>query len=186
MWSTRHRCAGLSLAEAVFALALLGLVIFVLGDLTRSLGKAHRVSNSKQGTLEILGKVFPEIRRDIRVAERVENPLDEAPSPTLELQHYLEQETVVGPAPRRLEFPVRTSYPRRGLEWDPRAPGYLRAVAYALNGVNLERRAGSEPPQALAQAEDFQVCLVEGLYQIRITVSEDGRRRVLKLEVARL
>ncbi len=180
----RGGCRGVSIAEALLTLTLVGLILVILGDLTRGLGKARQLSNNKMATLEIMDKVFPEIRRDIAFAVKIDLPTGTAQASILDLQHYNEVETDLGAAPRRLEFPART-FPKRDLSWDPKNPSYLHRVTYEVNGTNLERAEATNAPRVLAQVQSLQTRLQTGIYEVKITISEDGHVRVLKQNAVR-
>jgi hypothetical protein len=178
----RLRLSGLSLAEVMVTLLLVGLVIIVLSDLTLRVGAANTQSRQHAESLELIQHGLEQIRTDFLSAFQVINPSG-LNATTIDLQSMKFADTVpqLPPATGRLIKPVNFGVPP---SWNPLDPAHTIRVLYDVSGGELRRTVGTAAPKILTKVEDFKASRVRSnFYEVRIKVLEKTRPVELKAVV---
>jgi type II secretory pathway component PulJ len=175
------RPAGVTLLEALITLALVGLFLVVVSDLTSGLGRAQRLSDDRGKTLQALATVCGRISEDLRAASSVVEP--ESTSSSQLVVRRLAAPGLSSPS-ARLPFPVPV--PTYYVGWNPLDESYLETVTYRVDADLLTRGAGSDPAEALGPASSLLASVrSQHLYEVVLTLHEHTSEQRLKTVVFR-
>jgi hypothetical protein len=162
--------------EVMITLALVGIFIVALSDMTLRVGAAGANSAEHGRLLTQIDSVLNKIKIDISSAYKVVAPtgVDES---NLLLDTIPYNKTLPGPSGSRLLVdPYAPTVP-----FDPLNPTDLVSLEYRLDSGVLQSKMGTEPSTSLGPLDEFRTSLVgTGLYEIRLVFRTDTKRHELR------
>ena len=176
----RAKDRGLSLIEVLCTLVLVGLVLVMVSNVTRTLSTANTVSKRVSTLRETAKSAMMTLRRDIQAAAEV---LDPSSDPSrLDLVMWKTEHLLPGTVPgTRLPSPPRTN----ASAWPIRHADFVEAKSYFLDSGEFKRQTEAEPAVALFEAEEFRVTLANEVYTVTLKFDIDNKPSTTLLKVSR-
>lgn len=171
---------GLTLVETLITMALVGVFLVILSDLTIGLGRASVQSSQRAQTIELMQSVLDGMRRDVMIATKIVEPAAGSSSARLVLERLPRSEISPSPTSARLPDPVPRTY-----RWSAVDPKLVQTVTYSIAGSgDLERSLSGGATESLGRVKELAiVSRDERVYEVRLVVEESLRTHTFKTVV---